>query len=294
MKTKILRYLGLPMTVLLLSACMGPQTPQEVTQAFWEAVINDNAAEAAEYSTLSDAKAYDRFSKDWTGFQPSWGKLVIDGDRASVASRFRSPADSGMDDREFTTHLVRRHDSWLVDYERTGNELRGGLLGDLFGKLSQLGNDFSKQFESSAQDLNNEMERMAKELEAMSDSFSQEAEQEIDQYAESLRKSIEELEESINRALEDKDNNLTGEDRGMLKAVSVDLNDDRESLKEPSLHTVSQSGLSVGQAQLRLQTLSDDVAVKYKEQWHALGEQFEKEMAKMLKALSASVQGEER
>lgn len=289
-----LRYLGLLLTALLLSACMGPKTPQEVTEAFWEAVINDDAADVVEYSTLNDAKSYDRFSKDWTGFQPTWGKLVIDGKKASIDAKFKSTADANMDDRAFTTYLVQRNDTWLVDYERTASEVNGGLFGALFGSLGRMSDDLSRQLESSANDFNDEMERMGKELEAMSDSFSQQAEQEIEKYSKELQKRIEELEESINRALEDKNNNLSDEDREVLKEVSADLNDDRESLDDPSLHSVSQSGLSVGQAQLRLQQISNDVPAEYHEQWQALGEQFEKDMAKMLEALSSSLQGQER
>lgn len=77
------RYLLLSVcTLLLVSACFSPKTPQEVTQAFWQAVIEDDKAGVVKYSTLANEKSYARFSHDWNGYQPRWGKLVIDQTRA--------------------------------------------------------------------------------------------------------------------------------------------------------------------------------------------------------------------
>lgn len=58
---------------LALSGCGNPETPQEVTQAFWEAVIESDAKTAAELSTLVDESGFDGFSLDWEGAETSWG-----------------------------------------------------------------------------------------------------------------------------------------------------------------------------------------------------------------------------
>lgn len=284
------RFIALFFSVLLLSACMGPKTPQEVTQAFWDAVINNQAEDAVEYSTLTDAKQYDGFSKDWTGFQPSWGKVVIEGNEASIASEFKSPADSNMDDRKFTTYLVRDNETWKVDYEKTAEGLRGGVFSNLFGALSQMGNDLSKQLKSSADDFNAEMERMSKEMEEMSKEYRQQANESIERYSEDLQKQIQELEESINRALEDKDNDLSDEDRQILEEVSADLKQDRENLSDPTAESVSEGSKGIGDAQVKLKSLDNDVLSKYQEQWNEIGKQFQQDMQEMLDALSASGQ----
>lgn len=64
---------------LLLTACMALKTPQEVAQRFWESAIADDADGAVEHSTPVRARDYDAFSRDWSGFQPAWGKVVIEG-----------------------------------------------------------------------------------------------------------------------------------------------------------------------------------------------------------------------
>lgn len=282
------RFIGLFFSVLLLSACMGPKTPQEVTQAFWDAVINNRAEDVVEYSTLTDARYYDGFSKDWTGFQPSWGKVVIEGNEASIASKFKSPVGSNMDDRQFTTYLVRENETWKVDYEKTAEGLRGGVFSNLFGALSQMGNDLSKQLKSSADDFNAEMERMSKKMEEMSNEYRQQATESIERYSDDLQKQIQELEESINRALEDKDNNLSDEDRQILEEVSADLKQDRENLSDPTVESVSEGSKGIGDAQVKLESLDNDELSKYQEQWSEIGKQFQRDMQEMLDALSAS------
>lgn len=285
MKT-LTRLSLLIVAAFLLSACLPPKTPQEVTEAFWGAVINNDAQNAVEYSTLTDVKDYDGFSKVWTGFKPSWGKVIIDGDEASIVSSFASPENSGMDNREFTTYLVRRDETWKVDYSRTRDSVNGGALGSLFGALSRLGNDLSKQFESSANDFREEMDRMSKELEARSEELGKQSAESINKFAEELRKNIKELEESINRALKDRNNNLSDEDRQKLKEVAKDLDKDQENLADPTPESVAESSINVGKAQQQLNAINNENVDEYKKQWRELSKQLEEEMKRMLDELS--------
>jgi len=279
-------------SVFLLSACLAPKTPQEVTKAFWGAVINDDAASAVEYSTLTDVKDFDGFSKVWKGFKPTWGKVIIDGEEASVVSSFASPENSDMDKREFTTYLVRQGDTWKVDYSRTKDAVNGGALGSLFGALSQLGSDLSKQFESSANDFRHEMERMSKELEAMSEELGKQSSESINQYADELRKNIQELEESINRALKDRNNKLTDEERQKLQEVAKDLDKDKENLSDPTPESVAESSINVGKAQQQLDAISNEYVNEYKKQWRELSKQLEEEMQRMMNELAPQKEDE--
>jgi hypothetical protein len=282
----VLACLGLP-----LSACFGPKTPQDVSQTFWEAVLNNNAKNAVEYSTLTDPKYHDSFLKDWDGFQPSFGKITIEEKVASVASEFTSPANSGQDNRRFTTYLVLRNEEWKVDYDRTKKSIHGGALGDLFNKLNQLGDDISMQFESSADSFKLEMDRMGKELGKMSNSLGQQASKSIEKYAEELRKSIKELEESINRALKEENNNLSDEDKRVLQGIAADLAQDSENLSEPSVKTVTEGSRNIGETQQQLDTIDNDSLDDYKKEWHELSKQFEEAMRKMTDELSSLAEG---
>lgn len=72
-----MRLFALLCAVLMLSAC-SEKTPQETAELFWEAVISNDAADALKYSTLTDPREYDGFTRNWTGYQASWGKIVIE------------------------------------------------------------------------------------------------------------------------------------------------------------------------------------------------------------------------
>ncbi len=275
-------------SALLLTACMGPKSPQEVTQAFWEAVIADNGEDAVKYSTLSKPEEYDAFAQQWSGFHPSLGKVVIEGEQASVRVKLSSPASSKQDDRNVTTYLVRHDDAWKVDYQRTGEMLRGGMLGKLFGDLSKLGDDLSKQLKSTTKSLGTELERMGKELEAMSDSVSEEARAELEKYAEELRREIDALAESIRRALEDRERKLSSEDRQVLSEVAADLQQQRKGLDQPTVQSISDSSKGVGAAQQRLEAMDSNAVGDYQDQWSAWGKQLEKGMREFLDELNAA------
>jgi len=292
MKKFVLHLIVLICLVLPLSACFGPQTPQDVTRTFWDAVLNNNVKDAVKYSTLTDAKYYDSFSKDWSGFQPSFGKVTIEQKVASVVTEFASPANSGQDNRSFTTYLVLRNEEWKVDYDQTKNSIHGGPLGDLFSKLNQLGDDLSRQFEASAESFKLEMERMSKELEQMSESFGQHASKSIEKYAEQLRKSIKELEESINRALKEEDNNLSDEDKRVLQDIAADLEQDSENLAEPSVEAVTDGSKNIGETQQQLETIDNDSLDKYRKEWHQLSKQFVEAMRKMIDELYSLAEGD--
>ena len=278
-------------TLLILSACIGPKTPQEVTEAFWGAVIADDGGDAVRYSTLEKMEEYDAFGQKWTGFHHSLGKVVIDGEQATVKVKLSSPASSGQDDRKITTYLVRRNDEWKVDYQRTGEVLRGGVLGKLFGDLSKLGDNLSKQFNNTATEFNAEMERMGKEFEAMSDSLSQQANTELKMYAEELRNEIDKLAESVHRALEQNNRELSHDDRHILTEVAADLQQQHDNLDQPTMQSISTSSRDIGKAQQRLQGIDDDSIRHYQQQWSEWGNRLEDEMQRFLDGLNAGDRG---
>lgn len=286
MKKFVVRFSFLISLSLMLSGCYGPSTPQEVGQDFWEAVLTDDKSDVVEYSTLTDEKYYDRFSKDWVDCQLSFGKLVIDQQEASIDTELAGPTNSGQDDRHFTTYLVLRDEKWKVDYERTGRSIKGGVLGELFSTLNQIGNELSKQIQSSADSFSHEMDRMSKEIEQFSREVEQQASESMEKYAEQMRKSIEALEESINRALEEEDNRLSDEDKRVLKVIADDLKKDSDKLSSPSVKAVTDGSQHMSETYTQLELINNDAFDKYKKEWRAFSQQYKEAMRKMMDDLS--------
>ena len=202
--TRKIQYLIVTSLIgLLLSSCQSPETPQQIAQHFWQAVIEDKPDKVVKYSTLVDVKDYDRFSTNWNGFQPSLGKITIENNNASVVSKFTPPTGADLKERKLTTYLVMQNEEWKVDYQKTRDEMKTDKAGSLFGKLNQIGKDLQKQLENSADEFNSEMEQLGEKLQELSDQVGSDAAEGVEKFADELEKSIKELEESIDRALKD-------------------------------------------------------------------------------------------
>lgn len=288
---KRLRYSALLiLCAFTLSACFSPQTPQEVTQDFWEAVISNNPSEVIENSTLANIDNYDRFSQDWAGFEPTWGEIRINGNQASVVSEFASPANAGKKNRKFTTHLVQRNNEWLVDYDKTSENMRGGTLGNLFGKLDKLGDDLSKQFELSSDEFNSEMEELSTKLKALSGDITQEASNSVERFAIELQQSIRKLEDSINRALKDHNNRFSTQDERLLQEVSSDLSKDGDRLSQPTVESIVDSSSNISKAQLKLRSIEGDSSAEFQQEWKGLTARIEKSLNEFLQQIAKSAE----
>jgi hypothetical protein len=280
-------------SVLLLSACLGPKTPQETTQVFWKSVINNQIEDVAEYSTLVDVKHYDGFSKNWSEFQPAWGKVVIDGDRARVESTFTKTGDSEAANREFMTYLIRRNEKWIVDYPRTHQAVQGDVISNMLGAFSQASKNISAHIEAAASEFRSEMKRMHKEVGELSTFADQQVSTSIERLTQALRESIKELEASVNRALKEHDKNLSGRDRRVLREAAIDLNRDRKNLSQPTMQTVARGRKNLGEVHKQLDSIDDQVAENYKQKWQRWHLIIETDIKRLSKELSESDQAEE-
>lgn len=279
-------------TLLLVSACFSPKTPQEVTETFWQAVIEDDKESVVKYSTLAGTKSYDSFSHDWHGYQPKWGKVVIDQSRASVDSELISPANSEAKNQKITTHLILLNNKWTVEYDQTARGIHSeDALSEFVGKLNSLGQGLAKQLEFSAQELESQIEKFSNEFETFSKQFEQQATDSLEAFAAELEASIRKLEESINHALKDKDNRLSNEQKRKLKEVSSDLGDDADRLSQPSAGSIVESGKSVSAAQLKLQSIDNDSLNEYRKEWQALFDRIESSLRRQLNHVSEIAEG---
>ena len=202
-----------------LSSCQSPETPQQVAQHFWQAVIEDKPDEVVKYSTLVDARDYDRFSMDWNGFQPSLGKITIENNNASVVYQFMPPTGADLKARKLTTYLVMQNEAWKVDYAKTRDAMKKEKSASLFENLNQIGKELQKKLESSADEFNSEIEQLVEKLQALSDQVGSDAVEGVEKFAEQLEKSIKELEESIDRALKDDRKQVPEQGEGDLQEV---------------------------------------------------------------------------
>lgn len=268
----------------LLTACGGPQSPQEVSRAFWQAVVEQDAGEANEYSTLIEDAGFDGYQRDWQGVEVEWGRVVINGNQATVDTTFQ-----GLSGRErpleTTTYLVQKDEQWLVDYYRTGEALNDGpLWGDVVNQLEALGKDLQSQLTRHSNDLAREFEALREELSQQASEAGESLSGMVDDYGQMLRQHIEQLSDSLREALKNNPD-ASVEDRQLLNEAVIRLEEQSEELEQPDVQSVTESTRVALATQLQLGELGEEFS-GYKAQWQQRLADMEKELAEFVDQLN--------
>ncbi|WP_278800545.1 hypothetical protein [Marinobacter nauticus] len=270
-------------SVLMATGCSRPESPQEVSEAFWQAVLEEDAEAAADYSTLVDEAAFDGFEQQWQNVSIEWGRVVIDDNLARVTTTL-SGLEGQNEATESLTYLVRKGDDWLVDYYRTGDALKQGpVWGSLVGQLEKLGEDLKSRWANQSDEMAVELERLGRELQQQAQSMNEDMSALAEEYGDQLSQHLEELSESLREALESTPS-ATPQDRRTLNETVIRLEDQREQLSEVNLKTLAESTATAAEAQLQLSELSEEFAA-YKAEWRQRVFDMQAEMAEFLENL---------
>lgn len=264
-------------STLLVTACSGPESPEEVSQAFWQAVVQRDAGQASEYSTLVEDAAFDGYQRQWQGVEMDWGRVVIDGNQATVDITF-----NGLEGRDkplkTTTYLVQKEDQWLVDYYRTGEALQEGpLWGGVMNQLETLGKDIQTQLERHSSELAQDVEVMVGELRQLASEAGNRFSGMVSDYGQLLQQQIDQLSRSLREALKNNPE-ASVEDRQLLNETVIRLEEQSEKLDQPDVPAIIESTRVALASQLQLGELGDEFA-PYKAAWQQRLSEIEKELA---------------
>lgn len=283
---KLSIFSSLLILLSLVVACTTPRTPQEVAQAFWQAVLDNNAEKVVRYSTLNSPSQYDRFSHDWNKLQPSWGKVVIENKNASIVTRFSPPTNEDDNSLKFVTYLVKQEGSWKVDYARTSQAVSASLsMTQFFKKLNRLGQEFSQKLEEATTELTVKLESMAQQFDELANSLDGEVTESIRQHSEQLRQYLDDLVNSIERALKEKGGAASDEDKQNLNQAVTDLNRSSDALSQPDIQSVSECSQTIASVWKNIEALDEETFGSYKQQWQAWGADIENNMQQLLDQL---------
>ena len=279
----LLRPLILACVATLITGCFGPKEPEDVAADFWEAVIQNDADSVAETSTLNDPDTFDGFDRNWNGYQPQWGKIVIDDRKASIETTLTA---EGKEERELTTWLVQRDDEWLVDYKRTARSASGGLFGNLFNKVSELGKELGDKFTQSTEEANLKLDQLLVELEAQQDAFSQQAEAALEAYSAQLEQSLRAMDDSIQQTLNEQAAQLSKAERQTLEDASTELEQRLRAIEPDSLESALENSQALAELRDKLESIDTDALQKQKKEWQALSESLSKDVETLLQDIT--------
>lgn len=286
MKSIYLRVTSLFLVTLILTGCFRPESAQDVTQAFWEAVITQNAEDVIEYSTLLDTKNFDSFKRNWDDYRVVTGKIVIDGNQAEVETQLSRNTETDEDEQVLNTYLLKQDGQWKVDYLRTAKSINGLSFSHFLGQLDELGKKLSDTIKDSSEKFNLEIQRLERELKKLAQSGGDEAKSIIEKYGAELKNSIKELADSIEHALKEHNEDLSEDDKQVLHTISTDLNNSQTNLAQPTVKKINHSSQQLRQVHQQLDKIDNKKINDYKTQWHDWQYRFEQEMQSLLDALS--------
>jgi len=177
-KSPIVFTFGL-LFLLSVTACQSTKTVEDITLAFWSAIGENNLDLAKKYCSAESKPLLS--SSHHVNFQNttlSYGKIVIDGDQATVETLI-VPSDDGKQ-HTFITFLLKEDNNWKVDYQRSRKNLEN----------SQLFINLFKSLDTLSDTINKQLEHQLPLIEEGIKSFEQEFKQKIDELGKELKKTF--------------------------------------------------------------------------------------------------------
>lgn len=284
MKT-MMKGMATGLAALLLSACGGPETPQEVSEAFWQAVVEGDAGDVSDYSTLVDGAAFDHFGRDWKGAVVIPGRVVIDDSSARIDIRLQG-VDKTAGDIAAVTYLVQKDGEWLVDYYRTGDALvQKPVWSGLASQLEQLGQDLQARWARQSDELAVELDRMRQELQKQAEATTERWAELGKEYGQELSRELERLSKSLTEALR-QNPSASPEDRRKLNESVNRLEASQQGLEDPQLAELLNSTRVAVETQLNFEQL-DTRFDRYKADWREQVAEIRQGLARFVEDLKA-------
>lgn len=178
----------------LLSGCSRPLPPQDVADRFWRAVAAQSTAKIRRYVRTTDREALDGDAEVLPVAEYALGRIVIDGDAATVETQVTLDGDKPLS-VSIDTVLVREQQHWRVDYAATVNRISmQSELARVIGQIESFGETLKEGIDKSVDELQKAVPEIEKQLSRI--------EQGIRQRMPELRERLEEFSRRLEERLE--------------------------------------------------------------------------------------------
>jgi len=275
---------------ILLSACSKPQTPLEVSQAFWQAVIEGNVSDVVNYSTLGSKAGYEAFSRDWSGMVPSWGKIIIEEHEARVHTHISKPDAAQSEMLYFVTYLVRQGDQWKVDYGKTEKVvLASSAVSDFVNRITGIGNEISQQLEGASKTVTSKLESLNDQLIQLTEKLGDQATSAVEKYSNIMRRHLDALANSIEKAINEQDSSINPADRKIMEETVTELGKSSKKLAQPDMNSITETGEVIIITQKNLETIDTGTFQEYQAQWRQWINEVNVDLVNLLNEMSAEI-----
>jgi hypothetical protein len=163
-KMKSLIGLGRIISILIfLTGCQAALPPEQVTTAFWEAMAEGNLDSARKYST-QETQHLVAEQKNLEDAVVKTGAVLIDGANATVSTVITLKQSDNSKVLSFDTVLLKEHELWKVDYQRTLNNFLNLPFGDIFKSLQGIGKALNQELGQQIPLFENQIKSFSEEL----------------------------------------------------------------------------------------------------------------------------------
>jgi len=157
--------------LLLALACGAPaDSPEQVSERFWEALRSGDTAAARACASSSSALLVDNMVGERRVEEVQLGETLKSERSAIVRTSLVTATEAGRQHSSFDTHLVRESDGWRIDAAATERAMTAAIfaaslrqIGEALGQGVQ---DFSAALEESAEEMKRAIREALEELEA--------------------------------------------------------------------------------------------------------------------------------
>lgn len=172
-----LAFAGLFLSLCFLSACRPSNTPEAISQSFWQALVSGKIKSAKKLVTPTSKNLVQPLDKKWQDATISIGEIHINGKHArtlTTLTPIKNPAFT------VTTYLIKVNNNWLIDYQRTYSSLIDDPFQSLFKQLEDIGNAMAKEIEKELPQLEKDFKSFGDKLQQQWQRFEQELKKAIE------------------------------------------------------------------------------------------------------------------
>ena len=168
----------LVLSLFLVQGCGSHKTPTEVADAFWSAVVANDAEGVRKYVADGSLQDFDLLSNKEKALKGvEVGEALVKGDRAEVKTTLIGEQDGKETRLPVTTFLVHQQDRWKVDGQQSVNALVATslnlMMNDIGGNIAELGQALSNSISGGLQEfvtsINKQVPAIKQELSRLSD-----------------------------------------------------------------------------------------------------------------------------
>ncbi|MCC7212852.1 MAG: hypothetical protein E3K40_01240 [Candidatus Brocadia sp.] len=182
------------LTLTLTSGCRVDKPPQEVAQCFWEAMKVQDIENGRGYATTSTRILIDPSNEQFKDAAVTFGKIIIDGDLATIDTTVRLPKHGTETTLPIQTILKKEDGEWRVDYAETKKTImEDDSFSEIAKNLQELGGKLSERMDEALGEIKQKFPEYKEKMEKMGEVASKKMDEALQRYVAEIKKGIEKL-----------------------------------------------------------------------------------------------------